>query len=295
MPGALSTVTSPPLCWTMPYTEARPRPTPCSRVVKNGSKTWARVCSSMPRPVSVTDSSTNPSSASRVRMVSLPPSGIASRPLTTRLTSTCSIWPGSARTVPSVGRGEDVQLDVVAEQALQEGADLGHDGVQVERARIQHLAAAEGEQLLRQLGGTVGGALDLAEVAAKLDVVGCPLEQERGVAGDAGEQVVEVVRDASREPAEALELLRAQELRFQPLPLGAVAQECDVQAREEARSRGRVRDHGSCRRASASPIPRGPAHRGGTPPSPPRPSRACAGAGSRRACGRSGRLARRRR
>ena len=64
-------------------------------------------------------------------------------------------------------RGEDVELDVVAEQALQEGADLGHDGVQVERTRIQHLASSEGEQLLRQLGRPVGGALDLAEVACE--------------------------------------------------------------------------------------------------------------------------------
>ncbi len=99
--------------------------------------------------------------------------------------------------MPSFGRREDVELDVVAEQALQERADLGHDGVQVERPGIQHLAPAECEELLRQLGGTVGGTLDLAEVAAKLDVVGCPLEEERGVAGDAGEQVVEVVCDAA--------------------------------------------------------------------------------------------------
>ena len=144
--------------------------------------------------------------------------------------------------MPSVGRGEDVELDVVAEQALQERADLGDDGIQVERARIQHLAAAEGEQLLRQLGGAVGSALDLAEVAAQLDVAVCSLEQERGVAGDAGEQVVEVVRDAAREPAEALELLRVQELHLEPLPLGDVAEEGDVEAGEEVRPRGCLGD-----------------------------------------------------
>ena len=144
--------------------------------------------------------------------------------------------------MPSAGRGEDVELDVIAEQALQEGADLGHDGVQVERARVEHLAAAEGEQLLRQLGGAVGSPLDLPEVAAQLDVVGCSLEEERGVAGDAGQQVVEVVCDAAREPAEAFELLCIQELHLQPLPLGDVAEEGDVEAGEEVRSRGCLGD-----------------------------------------------------
>jgi hypothetical protein len=33
-----------------------------------------------------------------VSIVSVPPSAIASRPLTARFISTCSIWPGSART-----------------------------------------------------------------------------------------------------------------------------------------------------------------------------------------------------
>ena len=140
------------------------------------------------------------------------------------------------------GAGADVELDVLAEQALQRAADLGDDRVQVERPRLEHLPAAEGEQLLRQLGGAVGSPLDLAEVAAKLDVAVRALEQQRGVAGDPGQQVVEVVGDAAGEPAEALELLRVQQLRLQPLPLGDVAEEGDVEAGEEVRSRGRLGD-----------------------------------------------------
>jgi hypothetical protein len=55
-PGALSTVTCPPLCATMPYTIDRPRPVPCPAglVVKNGSNTRACVASSIPTPVSDT-------------------------------------------------------------------------------------------------------------------------------------------------------------------------------------------------------------------------------------------------
>jgi hypothetical protein len=59
-PGALSTSMPPPLCATMPYTVESPSPVPLPRpfVVKNGSKTRARVAASMPDPVSVTASST---------------------------------------------------------------------------------------------------------------------------------------------------------------------------------------------------------------------------------------------
>ena len=59
-PGSLYTQMVPPLCWTMPNTVDRPRPVPLPvpLVVKNGSKIWARVASSMPVPVSVTASMT---------------------------------------------------------------------------------------------------------------------------------------------------------------------------------------------------------------------------------------------
>ena len=54
--------------------------------------------------------------------------------------------------------------------------------------------------------------------------------------------------DAACEPAEALELLGAQQLRLEPLPVGDVAHEGDVEAGNEVRSRGRLRDdHGAVR------------------------------------------------
>ncbi len=110
---------------------------------------------------------------------------------------------------------------------------VGHHGVQVERPGLQHLPPAEREQLLRQLCGAVGRPDDLAEVAPELAVAVRALQEQRRVAGDPGEQVVEVVGDAAGQPAEALELLRAQELRLEPLALGDVAEEGDVQPREE--------------------------------------------------------------
>ena len=73
----------------------------------------------MPAPVSLTASITywpggtetcrlayaSSSSTFAVSTVSRPPWGIASRELTTRLTMTCSIWPGSAFTRPRSAAG----------------------------------------------------------------------------------------------------------------------------------------------------------------------------------------------
>ena len=57
-PGALSTVTKPPDCFTAPCTYDSPSPTPCpgSFVVKNGSKMRATTSRAIPVPVSLTDS-----------------------------------------------------------------------------------------------------------------------------------------------------------------------------------------------------------------------------------------------
>ena len=108
----------PPACVTIPYAvdSPRPVPSPTSLVVKKGSNTCAWVSRSMPMPVSRTDSSTcGPTMASmwpatsRARSVTFavsmsrrPPAGIASRALTARLMSTCSIWVRSARTPSSL-------------------------------------------------------------------------------------------------------------------------------------------------------------------------------------------------
>ena len=137
---------------------------------------------------------------------------------------------------------------MVAQQSLQEAADLGENRVQVERPRLQHLPSPEREQLLRQLRRPVGRTLDLAQVAFELRVAIRPLEQQRRVPDDPGQEVVEVVCDAACKAAEALELLGAQELRLEAFPVGDVAHERDVQSRDEVRP-GRClgNDHGAVR------------------------------------------------
>ena len=87
-----------------------PVPRPTSLVVKKGSNIRGRTSGAMPVPVSVTARQTKlPGLAEGDRLargssmvtasvviVRVPPSGIASRPLTLRLSRTCSIMPRSA-------------------------------------------------------------------------------------------------------------------------------------------------------------------------------------------------------
>jgi hypothetical protein len=86
------------------------------------------------------------------------------------------------------------------------------DVVEVDDAWLKDLLAAEGEELSGQRGGPGGGALDLFDVlvhlAARRDVV----EREAREAEDDGEQVVEIVRYAARQPSYRLHLLCLPEL-----------------------------------------------------------------------------------
>ncbi len=82
-------------------------PCPSLLVVKNGSNARAETSGVMPSPSSRTRRRTwLPASTSSVSIQTVPPSGIASRALTTRFIRTCSIWVGSAsiKAAPSAGR-----------------------------------------------------------------------------------------------------------------------------------------------------------------------------------------------
>ena len=130
--------------------------------------------------------------------------------------------------------------------------------VEVERPRLQHLPAPEREQLARELRRRArrrGGSRRDRGASSSFAVRA--LEQQRRVAGDRGEEVVEVVGDPAGEPADALELLRAQELGLEPLPLGDVAEVEDVQAGEEVRAdRALDLSHGAVRALDAAVLDR---------------------------------------
>ena len=108
----------------------------------------------------------------RVSIVSVPPSGIASRALTARFSSTCSICPGSAFTLPQIVAGQDHELDVFTQQPLEHPLQAEDDGGQVDHRRLEHLLAAQGEQLARERRGAVSGQADLRQVGPQR--VACP-------------------------------------------------------------------------------------------------------------------------
>ena len=182
----------------------------------------------MPMPSSLTASSTNApgampawtisgASASRrdVRRsarVMVPPDGIASRALTIRFSSTCSTCAGSASTCDTDCGEIEAQLHVGADQAARHARHAADDLVEVERDRLQHLLAAERQQLPRQRGGAIGGVQDLVDLRGHRRIVLDAMRHQLGVAANRGQQVVEVVRDAAGEAADRFHLLRLAQL-----------------------------------------------------------------------------------
>ena len=108
------------------------------------------------------------------------------------------------------------------------------DGVEVQPLRLHDVPAGEDQELAGQRRRALGRPPDLHHVGADRAVGVELLGDEDGVVEDDGEQVVEVVGDASGELAEALEALRLVELPLDrlllkllvedlPLPLGVDA------------------------------------------------------------------------
>ncbi len=119
---------------------------------------------------------------------------------------------------PRVGDGDRRQLDVLADHPAQHLVEAGDQLVQVEDPRLDDLPAREGQQLLRQLGGPLRRRLDLLQVFP-VGRAARAVGQELGQRQDHRQQVVEVVRDAARQAADALHPLRQAHLLFQALAL----------------------------------------------------------------------------
>ena len=106
----------------------------------------------------------------------------------------------------------DLELDVLANQPRQQRCHGVHDLVEVDGTRLQHLFAAECQELPRQVGGPLARFLDLQHVAPAGMVGVEAVEQQVRVPEDGGEDVVEVVCDAARQPSDRLHLQRLPEL-----------------------------------------------------------------------------------
>ena len=96
--------------------------------------------------------------------------------------------------------------------------------VQIDQLRSQHLLAAEREQLTRQRCGAIRRTCDLlGAIASRVHTFVEVDQHQLGVAADRREQVVEVVCDATGEPADRFHLLRLAQLLFESLARGHVA------------------------------------------------------------------------
>ena len=84
--------------------------------------------------------------------------------------------------------------------------------VQVEHLGLQHLLAAEREELTGQAGGALRGLVHHLHVAPARVSGGRPREEDLASPDDDGEQVVEVVSHPARELPDRLHLLRLNEL-----------------------------------------------------------------------------------
>ena len=108
------------------------------------------------------------------------------------------------------------------------GSEIGdRAAIRLIGRRLQHLPAAEREQLAGQAGGALGRLLDLRDLRRGAGSSGEVVAEPVGVAEDRGEQVVEVVRDAAGELADRLHLLALSQAVLEIAPLGDVARDGD--------------------------------------------------------------------
>ncbi len=105
---------------------------------------------------------------------------------------------------------DGLDLDRRADGAPHQVDELGHQPVDVDRLRLQGLAAREGEQAVCQRSRAAGRALAGRQVF--LDVGAAALREAHADhlerARDAGEQIVEIVRQPAGQLADRLHLLR---------------------------------------------------------------------------------------
>ena len=87
----------------------------------------------------------------------------------------------------------------------------GHEVVEPDHRRQQRLAAREGLKLRGQVGGATRRGHGVGDAFLQGDIGPALRLAELEIAEDDGQQVVEVVRDAASELAEAFELLRLHE------------------------------------------------------------------------------------
>ena len=134
---------------------------------------------------------------------------------------------------------QDGQGNILADQAAQHLLHVRQDGVEVEHRRAQHLLAAKREQLPREIGGPFASLVDLRQRLADRIIGRMAGEEHFAITDDDGEQVVEIMSDASRKLADGFHFLGLTVLFFQRFAFGDVrpgAEQLDGLARVVAQA-----------------------------------------------------------
>src|SRR5690606_36984274 len=112
--------------------------------------------------------------------------------------------------VLALGAEVELELHLATERATQDAAERFDHRIELDGADLDAVAAAEGEELLGELGGAPARLDDLRDELPVL--LGYRAHEDLARAEDDGEEVVEVVGDAADEPAQGFEALRVVEL-----------------------------------------------------------------------------------
>ena len=157
---------------------------------------------------------------------------MASRALTHRLARIWSIWEGSTLDRPQILPRLPGKIDVLADEPPQHLEHARHGLVQVQHLGRDGLLAGKGQQLPGEVGGALGGLLDLLKVGMERLRRVHLLEGHLRMPEDHPQHVVEIVGHAARQPAHRFHLLGLQQLRLErilfflrplaPLALGDV-------------------------------------------------------------------------
>ena len=119
------------------------------------------------------------------------------------------------------------QLDVVPQDAPQLVVQVGQQRVELQQLRLQHLPAAERQELAGEGRSPLADPLDLPQVLARRIVRRQPEQGELGLAGDGGEEIVEHMGNSSRQPPHGFHALRLGRhllaLAHQPAHLGGTS------------------------------------------------------------------------
>ena len=151
-------------------------------------------------------------------MVSVPPSGMASRALTARLSRASSIWLGSAEAGGRPAGRSKVDFDGRADRAAQQISHAAHQLGEIGRPRLSAWRRAKASRRCVSGGAALGALRGAVDQAFRDGIVRQPLAQKLEIAQHRGQQVVEVVRHAAGELADRFQLLQLAQL-----VLGAVA------------------------------------------------------------------------